>query len=160
MTLFETETMAELCIKQGLASEGVDIYRRLVHGAPDEVTRARRQRRLAELERLLGRQAVAPSGVPADAGGEPASPILRVHPRGAELEVEWSLPVQTRAPALQLLLVRRTAAGVETEARTVRLEAARGRTVLAAPDLHSVRAAAGRLEGERFVPLVRARADA
>jgi hypothetical protein len=73
--------------------------------------------------------------------------------------VEWRLPAETRAPALQLLLVRRTAGGVETEARTIRLEGPHGRTKVPAPGLHSARAAAGRLDGERFVPLARARAE-
>ena len=61
MTLFETETMAELCMKQGLPGEAVEIYRRLVRSAPDELTRARRQRRLAELERALGPAASLPT---------------------------------------------------------------------------------------------------
>jgi hypothetical protein len=156
MTLFETETMAELCIKQGLDTQGLEIYRRLVRDAPDELTRARRQRRLGELERALGPAATAAAAEAED----PHTPALQVRPRGEEIEVEWILPVETRAPALQLLLVRRTPAGVETEARTVRLAGPQGRTVLpAARGLHSVRAAAGRLEGERFVPLARASAE-
>jgi hypothetical protein len=155
MTLFETETMAELCIKQGLQAEGFEIYRRLVRDAPDELTRARRQRRLAELERILG-PAAAPAATKTH---EPPAPALELRPRGEEIEVAWSLPAETRAPALQLLFVRRTPEGVETEARTLKLAGPQGRTVLPAPGLHSVRAAAGRLEGERFVPLARASAE-
>jgi hypothetical protein len=152
MTFFETETMAELCLKQGLVADGLEILRRLVSQAPDEVTRARRQRRLTELERQYG-----PSAAPAPAAAPPAGQVaLRVLHRGEELVLEWRLPDEVTAPALQLLLVRRTAAGVETEARTLPLDGPRGRTVIAAPRLHSLRAAAGRLEGARFVPLVRA----
>jgi hypothetical protein len=155
MSLYETETMAELCIKQGHLGEGLEIYRRLVLHAPDELTRARRARRLAELE-----TAAAAQGVPAAAGAAPAgraaAPALEVRRIAEGMMLEWSLPAEIRAPALQLLLVRRTPAGIETEARTLRLETARGRTTLAARGLHSLRAAAGRLEGERFIPLVTA----
>lgn len=150
MTLFETETMAELCVKQGLVADALEIFRRLVSQAPDEVTRARRQRRLAELERQWG--PATPSPTPPPSG----HPALRVLYREEELVLEWRLPDEVTAPALQVLLVRRTEAGVETEARTVRVDGPRGRTVIAAPRLHSLRAAAGRLEGARFVPLVRA----
>src|SRR5262245_32355642 len=154
MTLFETETMAELCIKQGLAAEGVEIYRRLVRDAPDQVTRARRQRRLGELERALGPSAKSAAAAPEAA---PGSQALTVRPRAEGLEVEWNLPDETRWPALQPLLVRRTPAGVETETRTILLEGARGRTSVPVAGVHSVRAAIGRLDGERFVPLARTR---
>jgi hypothetical protein len=151
MSLYETETMAELCIKQGHLGEGLEIYRRLVLHAPDEVTRARRAKRLAELE-----SDAAARGVPAPAGAASAGPALEVRRVAEGMVLEWSLPAEIRAPALQLLLVRRTSAGIETEARTVRLETARGRTTVAAHGLHSLRAAAGRLDGERFIPLVTA----
>jgi hypothetical protein len=132
---------------------------RLVQHAPDEVTRARRARRLAELEADVASRgrAAAPAGAAAESPAAPgAGPVLEVRRVAEGMVLEWSLPVEIRAPALQLLLVRRTAAGIETEARTMRLEAARGRTTLAALGLHSLRAAAGRLEGERFIPLVTA----
>jgi hypothetical protein len=150
VSLFETETMAELCVRQGLTGDGLEIYRRLAAAAPDEVTRARRQRRVAELEAALG-----PLGPPAAAGDALPEPGLRVQRRGQELLIEWRLPGETRAPALQLLLVRRTAAGVQTEARTLELAGPRGSTTVAAAGLHSLRAAAGWLDGDRFVPLVR-----
>jgi hypothetical protein len=143
--------MAELCLKQGLIADGLEIFRRLVSQAPDEVTRARRQRRLSELERQYGPAAAPPA--PPPASGHLA---LRVLHRGEELVLEWLLPDEVISPALQLLLVRRTDAGVETEARTLPVDGPRGRAVIAAPRLHSLRAAAGRLEGARFVPLVRA----
>jgi len=150
MTLFETETMAELCVRQGLLAEAIDIYRRLVPGAPDELARARRRRRLAELERQLG-ATVATAAATLD-----EEPALTARRESDGLVVEWSLPATLRAPALQLLLVTRTRAGIATEARTLRLEAARGRTVVVAPTLHSFRAAAGHLDGnDRFIPLVR-----
>jgi hypothetical protein len=149
MTLFETETMAELCVKQGLMSDAVQIYRRLVAQAPDELTLARRQRRLGELEAALGPRAPAPGHQAL------AEPGLRVGWRAGELVIEWRLAGDTRAPAIQLLLVRHTAGGVETEAVTLRLGGASGSTTLAASGLHSLRAAAGWLDGDRFVPVVR-----
>jgi hypothetical protein len=51
--------------------------------------------------------------------------------------------------------LRRTPAGIETDPRTLPLASAQGRTVLGVRDLCGVRAAAGRLEGQAFVPLVR-----
>jgi hypothetical protein len=156
MTIFETETMAELCVKQGLVTEALAIYRRLVDAAPDAPTRARRAGRLAELERVArGAAAVrAPeAAVPSARADE--TPALTLERRGDALVVTWAVPAETRAPALQLLLVRRGAEDIETETRTVPLGAVRGTTTIDAPGLHSVRAAVGWIEDARFVPLAR-----
>jgi hypothetical protein len=156
VTVFETETMAELCVKQGLVSEARAIYRRLVAEAPDAGTRARRAGRLAELAR--GPQGLTTAHValavraPVAAPGLPALTLAR---RADALIFTWSLPAETKSPALQVLLVRRGPAGIETETRTLPLEAPRGTTRVDAAGLHSVRAAAGWLDGARFVPLVR-----
>jgi hypothetical protein len=154
MTMFETETMAELCVKQGLVTEALGMYRRLVDGAPDAATRARRAARLAELERV----ARGAADVRADAPGAPVGPnepTLTLVRRGDALIFSWALPPETRAPTLQLLLVRRGEDDVETETRTVALGAARGTTTIDAPGLHSLRAAVGWLDGARFVPIAR-----
>jgi hypothetical protein len=167
VTVFETETMAELCVKQGLVSEARAIYRRLVAEAPDDGTRARRARRLAELARGPQGPAAAhaapavpaPSSAPGPTAPAPASapdlPALTLARRADALIFTWSLPAETASPALQVLLVRRGPAGIETETRTLPLEAPRGTTRVDAAGLHSVRAAAGWLDGARFVPLVR-----
>jgi hypothetical protein len=149
VSLFETETMAELYIRQGLAAEGLEIYRRLAAQAADEPTRARWRQRIAELESELGPRP--------EAGGAPlGGPGLRVRRQGEKLVIEWQLPPgDARQPAVQLLLLRRTEAGVETESRTLPLSGARGTTTVDAPGLHSLRAAAGWLDGDRFVPVVR-----
>jgi len=150
MTMFETETMAELCVKQGLVTEGLGMYRRLVDGAPDAATRARRAARLAELER------VARGAVEVRADAPPATDAtLTLVRRGDALVFSWTLPPETRGPALQLLLVRRGDDDVETETRTVPLGASRGTTTIDAPGLHSLRAAVGWLDGARFVPIAR-----
>jgi hypothetical protein len=148
--MFETETMAELCVKQGLVTEALGMYRRLVDGAPDAATRARRAARLAELERVA-RGAVE---VRADTSSATDATLTLVR-RGDALSFTWALPPETRAPALQLLLVRRGRDDIETETRTIPLDAARGTTTVDAPGLHSLRAAAGWLDGARFVPITR-----
>jgi hypothetical protein len=158
MTVFETETMAELCVKQGLVTEALAIYRRLVEGAPDDPTRARRAGRLAELERIARDAARARAGglrpPPPPAGGSEA-PSLTVERSADALRFAWSLPPGTAHPALQLLLLRRGPDGVETESLTLRLDAPRGSTTVDAPGLHAVHAAVGWLDGARFVPLAR-----
>ncbi|HVU49601.1 MAG TPA: hypothetical protein VHL80_02880 [Polyangia bacterium] len=154
MTVFETETMAELCVKQGLVTEALAIYRRLVEGARDGATRERRATRLAELERMARDVVRARGGGPASATAAGA-PSLTVERRASALRFAWTLPPETRDPALQLLLVRRGPGGVETESRTLRLEGARGSTTVEAAGLHAVHAAVGWLDGARFVPLAR-----
>lgn len=163
MSVFETETMAELCIKQGLVSEALAIYRRLVAEAPDDVTRARRTNRLGELERI-SRGAAAARATPSRAATPPSLALadrqnraLVLEQRGDTLHLSWSLPAETQSPALQLLLVRRGANGIETEPRTLPLETPSGTATIDATNLHSVHAAAGWLDGSRFVPLFRAR---
>src|SRR3954451_10931650 len=47
--LFATETMAELCARQGRVRDAAGIYRRLLAGAPDEERRARWTQRLETL---------------------------------------------------------------------------------------------------------------
>jgi hypothetical protein len=147
MTVFDTETMAELFVNQGLLDRAIDIFRRLAEQASDPGERGRHQARIAE---LAGRPApTLPELPPIEVPG------LRVTERAGTIEIEWRLPPDTRGPTLQLLLLRRTADGIETDPRTLPLAAAEGRTVVTVADLCGVRAAAGRLDGEAFVPLVR-----
>jgi hypothetical protein len=156
MTVFETETMAELCVKQGLVTEALAIYRRLVADAADDTTRARRARRLGELERIARGVAEAREAISAPPAAAPGGPTLTIERRGGALHVAWSLPPETARPALQLLLLRRGPDGIEPETRTLPLEATRGATTIEAPPgLYSLRAAAGWLDGARFIPLAR-----
>jgi hypothetical protein len=153
MTLFETETMAELCAKQGQIADALAIYRRLVEAAPDAASRGRRLTRVAELEARTTAPTLTMTAVAPDP--KPDEPSLRVERRGDRLTFTWALPPGTDSPALQIFLARRGADGVETETRTVPLDAPRGTTRLEVPALASVRAAVGRLEGGRFVPMAR-----
>jgi hypothetical protein len=116
------------------------------------VTRTRRTPRLAELERIAAGVVRARSGNQPEADG---TSRLTLERSGDELTFTWSLPPETASPALQLLLLVRGADGVETETRTLTLDAPSGRTTVSAPALHSVHAAVGRLEGARFVPSAR-----
>ena len=141
-TVFDTETMAELCVKQGLVEQAIAIYRRMATESEDPTVRRRYQERIVALEQQPGQAPLE-------------TPGLRVQVRDGEVQIEWRLPTDTEAPTLQLLLLRRTPEGIEAEGRTVPLGSPHGRTLLRVPDLHSVRAAAGRLVGETFVPLVR-----
>jgi len=149
--MFETETMAELCLRQGLVRDALLIYRRLLAGAADEPTRARHARRVAELEQHDGEG--PPAGTPERAAA-PATELREQHD-DQQVTLRWRLPIGTPTPALQILLLRRDASGIATERRTVRLAQAHGSLTLPIAGVHSVRAAAGKLDGERFVPLVR-----
>jgi hypothetical protein len=151
MTLFETETMAELCAKQGQIAEALAIYRRLVVDTSPGVDGATRARRLARLAELESKTTAPTLTMPAAARVDET--FVRVHRQGEALTFSWALPLDVEAPALQVFLARRGAQGVETETRTVRLGAARGTTRFDVPALVSVRAAVGRLDGERFVPM-------
>jgi len=153
--MFETETMAELCLKQGLVRDALLIYRRLLASAPDRETRERRAQRIAELEQ---RDAPAPGDGPAAPAparaASPTSDLEAIHD-DHQIILKWRLPAGTPAPALQILVLRRDAAGIAAEHRTVRLAQPQGSLTLPIPGVHSVRAAAGKLDGDRFVPLVR-----
>lgn len=142
--MFDTETMAELYVKQGLPAQASQIFRRLLASADDSATRARLEARLADLDDQL----------PSPLSDSEAS-TLHVETAGNEIRIDWRLPSALATPALQLLILRRTARGIETDPRTIPLTTPRGHTMVTAPDLHSVRAAAGRLDGQTFVPIVR-----
>jgi hypothetical protein len=73
--------------------------------------------------------------------------------RDDALTCTWALPAGTAAPAIQLLLVVRGPDGVEAETRTLRLDRLAGATTLRVAGLHSARAALGRLDGDRFIPI-------
>lgn len=147
--VFDTETMAELCVRQGLVDQALGIFRRLAQVADDPQLRLRCQTRIAEL---------TPGALNASSKTPPAPieiPGLRVTEKDDAVEIEWRLAPETPTPTLQVLLLRRGPDGIETDPRSLSLAAPQGRTVFAMPNLCGVRAAAGRLVGDAFVPLVR-----
>jgi hypothetical protein len=97
--MFDTETMAELCVKQGLVDQAIGVFRRMAAASEDPATRQRCEERIAALEH-------APGHVPLE------TPGLRVHTRQGEIDIEWRLPTGIAAPALQLLVLRRTPQGI------------------------------------------------
>lgn len=141
MNPFETETMAELCVRQGHLEDALGIYRRLLERTPEAAARARLEERVRALA-----SALAPLAVPG----------VRAQRAGDQLIVEWRLPSKTTAPALELLLVTRGDTGVAADRRAIDLPEPSGRLELRVPGLHSVRAAAGTRASGGFVPLARA----
>jgi hypothetical protein len=140
--VFDTETMAELCVRQGLIEQAIGIFRRLAEVADDAHIRLRYETRVAEL-------AQDPSRTPIELPG------LRVTEKDDTVEIEWRLAPETPTPTLQVLLLRRGPDGIAADPRSLPLATPQGRTVFAMPNLCGVRAAAGRLVGDAFVPLVR-----
>lgn len=146
MIVFDTETMAELCVRQGLVDRAIGIFRRLAEVADDAGIRLRYETRISELAQALSNDpALAPIEIPG----------LRVTEKDDAVEIEWRLAPETPTPTLQVLLMRRGPDGIETDPRSLPLAAPHGRTVFAIDNLCGVRAAAGRLDGGSFVPLVR-----
>jgi len=83
------------------------------------------------------------------------TPDLRVDRRGDDVEIEWRLPPDVGAPALQMLVLRNTPTGIAAEPRTLPVASTAGRTQVVVAGLHSLRVAAGRLRDGRFIPIVR-----
>jgi hypothetical protein len=153
--IYETETMAELCARQGRFGDAIDIYRRLSDAVTDAALQARFRRRLTSLEarwQAPGAKEAPPADVPL-----PRTPGVTVLVGDEQLTVAWSLPLETVAPSLDLLLLQRTPGGIETTKRTLPLAGPSGRIGLLAPALHSAAAAAGSLIDGRFVALARSR---
>jgi hypothetical protein len=144
--MFDTETMAELCVKQGLTSEAAAIYRRLAEATTDADKRRLYEARIGALGHSARSAAVS---MPLD------TPGLRVDRHGDDVEIEWRLPPDVATPALQVLVLRHTPDGIAAEPRTITLTSTEGRTALGVPALHSLRVAAGRLRDGRFIPIVR-----
>ncbi len=144
--MFDTETMAELCVKQGLPGEAVAIYRRLAAATNDADKRKLYEARIGALAH--------PADEPSDVTPM-ETPELRVERRGDQVDIEWRLPAGVIGPALQMLILRRTPDGIAAEPRTVPLTSTEGRTTVDVPALHSLRVAAGRMHDGRFIPIVR-----
>lgn len=153
--IYETETMAELCARQGRVGEAIDIYRRLVDSISDPGLRARVTRRLNTLEATW--QSPQPIDVrPADMP-LPAAPGVAVLVGDDQVTVAWALPPETATPALDLMVLQRTPGGIETSKQTLPLATSTGLMAVAAPAVHSAVAAAGMMVAGRFVPLARSR---
>ena len=151
--LYETETMAELCARQGRIHEAIAIYRRLQEGYPTSEGAGRWATRLQALERLY-RDAAGREIEPAPIA-LPAAPGVSLAANDDSVTIAWSLRPGTCDPTLEVLLIQKTPAGVEINKRTLPLQTATGRIAFAVPALHSALAAVGRRDGDRFIPLAR-----
>ncbi len=151
--LYETETMAELCARQGRIGEAISIYRALAANAPDAATRARAQARMEMLESTwqpLRETEVPPADIPL-----PPVPGVAVLVGEDQVTIAWSLPGDTSPLALDVLVLQRTSAGIEAQKKLLPLDAASGRLGLAVSAIHSATAAAGTVRAGRFVALAR-----
>jgi hypothetical protein len=152
-TIYETETMAELCARQGRLGEAIDIYRRLADSITDVGLRARIERRLSTLQSTW--QPPRQIDVRPAEMAIPEAPGVAVKIGDDQVTVAWALPLGTVAPAVDLLLLQRTPTGIETAKQTLPLDAPTGLLAVAAPGVHSAVAAVGPVVGGRFVPLAR-----
>jgi hypothetical protein len=151
--LYETETMAELCARQGRIGEAISIYRSLCANGPDAATRTRAQARLDTLESTwqpLRETEVPPADLPV-----PPAPGVAVLVGEDQITVAWALPPATSPLALDILVLQRTAAGIDAQKKLLPLTAPEGRLGLAVPSVHSAVAAAGTVRAGRFVALAR-----
>jgi hypothetical protein len=151
--LYETETMAELCARQGRLGEAISIYRTLTESAPDEATRARAKNRLATLESTwqpLRETEVPPADIPL-----PDEPGVAVLVGEDQVTIAWALPDEISPKALDVLVIQRTSSGIDAQKKLLPIEAASGRLGLSVPQVHSALAAAGTVRAGRFVPWAR-----
>jgi predicted trehalose synthase len=151
--LYETETMAELCARQGRIGEAISIYRSLAQTARDPATRTRAQARLATLESTW--QPLRETEVPPADLALPAVHGVVVLVGEDQVTVAWALPPDTSPLALDLLVLQKTAAGIDAQKKLLPLATSSGRIGLAVAAIHSAIAAAGTVRAGRFVPLAR-----
>jgi hypothetical protein len=151
--LYETETMAELCARQGRLGEAISIYRALGESGADAAVRARAQARLATLESTwqpLRETEVPPADIPL-----PDEPGVAVLVGDDQVTVAWALPAEATPLALDVLVLQKSGAGIEAQKKLLPVEVPSGRIGLAVPAIHSAVAAAGTVRAGRFVALAR-----
>ena len=151
--LYETETMAELCARQGRLGEAISIYRTLSENAADAALRERAQARLATLESTwqpLRETEVPPANIPL-----PPVPGVAVLVADEQITVAWALPGDTTPLALDVLVLQKTSAGIDAQKKLLPVNEPSGRIGLAIPAVHSAVAAAGTVRAGQFVPLAR-----
>jgi hypothetical protein len=151
--LYETETMAELCARQGRLSEAIAIFRELAEAAADPDTRARASARLTSLEASW--QPLRVAEVPPANLALPQIPGVSLLVGDDQVTVAWALPPETSSPALDVLVLQRTPGGIDPQKKLLPLTETSGRVGLLLPGVHSALAAAGTIRDGRFVAIVR-----
>ena len=111
--LYETETMAELCARQGRLSEAIAIFRELAETAPDPDTRARARARLETLKASW--QPLRVAEVPPADLALPPIPGVSLLVGEDQVTVAWALPPETSSPALDVLVLQRTPGGIDPQ---------------------------------------------
>jgi hypothetical protein len=149
--LYETETMAELCAKQGRMGEAIAIYRELLTQVADTTLRARFEAKLATLETAW--QPLRESEVPPEEIPLPDPPATLIHINEEHLTVAWALSGGVTPLALDVLALQKSAVGIEVQKKLLPLSTPTGRIGLHVPGLHSATAAAGTIREGRFIPL-------
>lgn len=157
-TPFETETMAELCARQGRFGAAIAIYRNLLRAHPGHNLSGQWQSKLRELEAAWQEDGGGPT-LPHEVPLPGAPGVVAVAGQDDQGEsaaiVAWALPPTPGPPVLEVMLVLRGPEGIETEKRQLAVSSSSGRVAITAPGLHSVLAAAGVVQGGRFVPWAR-----
>ena len=151
--LYETETMAELCARQGRLSEAIAIFRELAETAADSATRTRARARLDTLEATW--QPLRVAEVPPADLALPAIPGVALLLGEDQVTVAWALPPETNSPALDVLVLQRTPGGIDPQKKLLPLTETSGHIGLLLPGVHSALAAAGTIREGRFVAMVR-----
>lgn len=151
--LYETETMAELCARQGRLGEAISIYRALGENGSDAAVKARARARLATLESTW--QPLRETEVPPADIALPAEPGVAVLVADEQVTVAWALPAQATPLALDVLVLQKSSAGIDAQKKLLPVESPSGRIGLAVPAIYSAAAAAGTVREGRFVPLAR-----
>ena len=151
--LYQTETMAELCARQGRLSEAIAIFRELSETAADPDMRARARVRLGALQASWQPLRIAETP-PADLALPPI-PGISLLVGDDQVTVAWALPPETSSPALDVLVLQRTPGGIDPQKKLLPLTETSGRIGLLLPGVHSALAAAGTIREGRFVPIVR-----
>ena len=151
--LYETETMAELCARQGRLSAAIAIFRELAETAADSATRTRARARLDTLEATW--QPLRVAEVPPADLALPAIPGVALLLGEDQVTVAWALPPETNSPALDVLVLQRTPGGIDPQKKLLPLTETSGHIGLLLPGVHSALAAAGTIREGRFVAIVR-----
>jgi hypothetical protein len=151
--LYETETMAELCARQGRLGEAISIYRALAENSVDAATRMRAQSRLATLESTW--QPLRETEVPPADIALPAEPGVAVLVTDDQVTVAWALPADTTPLALDVLVLQKSSTGIDAQKKLLPVDLPSGRIGLAVPSVYSAIAAAGTVRAGRFVALAR-----
>lgn len=155
---FETETMAELCARQGRFGAAIAIFKNLLQGHPGHAAAGRWAAKLAELEDAWDEEDGGPT-LPHEVPLPGAPGVLVVTGQDADGEsaaiVAWALPPTPSPPVLEVMLVVKGPDGIETVRRQLTVSASSGRIAVAAPGLHSAIAACGIVRDGAFIPMAR-----